>query len=147
MAGAGPLKLGGVPEKQPKKLGRTNVNRLAQLHEIYGKGWWATDIAAIQLDVDTNTINQIVYEARNTDGWVVDEKPINGQRKLFRIYKRQVMSSVAEFKAIGTQVKTIIDIVCFGESLGRKLWPNEYEDVINLFIPRRRNGRPMQSGR
>ena len=89
LAGAGPLKLGGVPEKQPKKLGRTNVNRLAQLHEIYGKGWWATDIAAIQLDVDTNTINQIVYEARNTDGWVVDEKPINGQRKLFRIYKRQ----------------------------------------------------------
>lgn len=44
------------------------------------------------------------------------------------------MSSVAEFKAIGTQVKTIIDIVCFGESLGRKLWPNEYEDVINLLF-------------
>jgi len=41
------------------------------------------------------------------------------------------MSNVAEMKAIGTQVTTIIDIVCFGETLGRKMWPSEYEIVIS----------------
>ena len=41
------------------------------------------------------------------------------------------MNMVAEMKSLGTQVTTIIDVVCFGETMGRKLWPSEYEIVIN----------------
>jgi len=88
LSGNKPLKLG-LPPKPKKTLGSVNLGRIAKLQEIYNKGWWATDIAAIQLEVDTNAVNNIVYEARNTQGWVVDERPINGQRKLFRIFKEK----------------------------------------------------------
>jgi hypothetical protein len=44
------------------------------------------------------------------------------------------MQAVEQLKTLPMQVATIIDVQCLGETLGRKLWPNEYQDVIDYLF-------------
>ena len=44
------------------------------------------------------------------------------------------MQAVEQLKTLPMQVSTIIDVQCLGETLGRKLWPNEYQDVIDYLF-------------
>lgn len=44
------------------------------------------------------------------------------------------MASVEQFKSLPLQVSTVIDVQCLGETLGRKLWPSEYSEVIDYLF-------------
>lgn len=44
------------------------------------------------------------------------------------------MQAVEQLKTLPLQVSTIIDVQCLGETLGRKLWPSEYQEVIDYLF-------------
>lgn len=44
------------------------------------------------------------------------------------------MQAIEQLKRLPLQVTTIIDVQCLGETLGRKLWPSEYQEVIDYLF-------------